>query len=151
MKVVDKWDNNLDGALLFKFVAAILVVLAISLIEQKISILFWGGIWLALGWAICCISFSVKNRNRSLSIFYLFFTIYLLYSTLCNYFYVLDPTKDYFYSRDSLHFFEYSDLLGKLHSVNKIIDVSFTDFTSANWKAFALISGVVAIYCKCFG
>lgn len=123
--------------------STILLLVVLSLIEQKLSIVIWGAIWLVIGRAIIIISLN-RNSNLSSTLYFVFFFIYLLYSSIVNYAYVSNPSQDFFYARDSLHFFAYSNTLGELVSFRQVLEVSFTDFTSGDWKGFALLSGIVA-------
>ncbi|WP_172954194.1 hypothetical protein [Pedobacter ginsengisoli] len=54
------------------------------------------------------------------------------------------PLVDYFYAKDSVHFYNYASMLGELPTMWNVILTSFTDFVCADWKAFALISGMIA-------
>jgi len=146
VEIFNKVNTKLKDSSGFTLAIAILLLLLVALLEQRLSILVWGGIWLIIGWVIISISIPVINKNQSLSLYYSFFTFYFLYSAICNYYYVSDPLKDYFYARDSTHFFEYSNMLGSLYSAKDVFHASFTDFMSADWKAFAFISGIVAFF-----
>lgn len=123
-----------------------LLLVIIALVEQITSFLFWGIFWIALG--VCVISVSVNKRERSASVilYFIFFTSYLLYSYICNLFYVKNPEVHYFYALDSTFYFSYSNMLGSLQSLNEVIYTSFTDFYSIENPGFSVISGCVAFF-----
>lgn len=124
------------------FPIIILCLMGVTMFYGYLSILIWGLLWYALGHSIISVSNIKQFGARQL--FDCFFLIYLLYSFVTDISYVTNPFADFFYAKDSLHFFAHADNLGRQRSLEEIIAISLNDFICADWKGFSIIIGIVS-------
>lgn len=105
------------------------------LFTYNFSTLFFIILWLVLGWVFINLMFPKKTRRNSYLIFVLFFSVYFVYTAITNTFYIQDPQSDFFYSLDSIKFYNHSNYI-----VNKGLDLRSIFFQYRSFPAYGLLS-----------